>query len=277
MNNEQVPSTTQESPFSEDYPLQTLPSDFPVPDFDQPNRPVFPSVPNFPSIPIYPNKPNYPGGGIGSVIIPIFPGSVSYAQVRFLHAAAGYPPVTISIGPKMITSKIAYENLTSYNKISSGYRTVTIAEASNPRNVVYRKSISFLAGSQVTFAITNSVSGLQLVEVSDQLCSNKSWSSGCLRVVNLSYGSGSFDITLENGETIFSDIAFTEISPFKQANRGSYRISVYQSTPGIQPRSGYGPLITFPLEVMGNEMYTVYLVGSTYARPELSPVIVTNA
>lgn len=273
MDNETNSSTSRRRPSNGDYPLETLPSDFPVPDFSMPHYPVTPNLPVPPNEPV---SPNLPGGGIGSVIIPIYPGSVNYTQVRFLNAAAGYPPLMISIGQRLISSKLAYENITPYSRINTGYRTVTISEAANPENILYRKSVSFIAGRQITLSIVNVANGLQLVEVSDFLCTNKSWNTGCIRVVNLSYGSGSFDISLDNGQTVFSDIEFTEVSPFKQASRGTYQMNVYEASPGIQPRSGYDPILTFPLTIVGNEMYTVYLVGSTFARPSLSSVIVTN-
>lgn len=256
-----------------DYPLQTLPSHQPVPDFSQPSQ--------VPSMPTLPNIPSFPSGVIGPIVIPIGPGSIGYAQVRFLHAVAGADPVMISVGPTVFNSKLAYENITSYGRIASGYRTITVVSADNPSNVLLRKSVTFTAGSQVTIALVNAANGIQLLMVSDELCSNKSWNSSCIRFVNLSYGSGSLSVQLDTGMSVFEDIDFMEISPFKQIGTGNYYFNVYQSAPGMQPRNisgdmGIAGFTSFELQVGSNEMYTIYLVGSTFTTPSLQAVIVTN-
>lgn len=256
-----------------DYPLQTIPSNQPVPDFSQPSQ--------IPSMPVFPNLPSFPSGVIGPIIIPIGPGSVGYAQVRFLHAVAGAGPLMISVGPMVFHSRLAYQNITSYGRIASGYRTVTVVSADNPSNVLLRKSVTFTAGSQITVALVNAASGIQLLVVSDELCSNKSWNSSCIRFVNLSYGSGSLSVQLDTGMSVFEDIDFMEISPFKQIGVGNYYFNVYQSSPGMQPRNLSGDMeiagfTSFELQVGANEMYTIYLVGSTFTSPPLQAVIVTN-
>lgn len=256
-----------------DYPLQTIPSQQPVPDFSQPSQ--------VPSMPMLPSMPSFPSGVIGPIVIPIGPGSIGYAQVRFLHAIAGAAPVMISVGPTVFHSKLAYQNITAYGRIASGYRTVTVVSAENPSNVLLRKSVTFTAGSQVTIALVNAANGIQLLVVSDELCSNKSWNSSCIRFVNLSYGSGSLSVQLDTGMSVFEDIDFMEISPFKQIGTGNYYFNVYQSSPGIQPRNSSEDIeaagfTSFELQVGSNEMYTVYLVGSTFTSPPLQAVIVTN-
>ena len=91
-----------------DYP-QTIPSHQPVPDFSQPSQ--VPSIPVLPNIPS--TTPTFPSGIIGPIVIPIGPGSIGYAQVRFLHAVAGAGPVMISVGPTVFNSKLAYQNITA--------------------------------------------------------------------------------------------------------------------------------------------------------------------
>ncbi len=259
-----------------DYP-QTIPSHQPVPDFSQPSQ--VPSIPVLPNIPS--TTPTFPSGIIGPIVIPIGPGSIGYAQVRFLHAVAGAGPVMISVGPTVFNSKLAYQNITAYGRIASGYRTITVVSADNPSNVLLRKSVTFTAGSQITIALVNAANGIQLLVVSDELCSNKSWNSSCVRFVNLSYGSGSLSVQLDTGMSVFEDIDFMEITPFKQIGVGNYYFNVYQSSPGIQPRNisgdmGIASFTSFELQVGSNEMYTIYLVGSTFTTPPLQAVIVTN-
>ena len=88
-----------------------------------------------------------------------------------------------------------------------------------------------------------------------------------------------YDICASVKEAI--DIDFMEITPFKQIGVGNYYFNVYQSSPGMQPRSisgdmGIAGFTSFELQVGSNEMYTIYLVGSTFTTPSLQPVIVTN-
>ncbi len=224
----------------------------------------------------YEDQGCYPKNGIGPVINPSFPDSVKYTLVRFLNAAENFFPLLVTIGPRLITSKLRYKDITPYTKVISGYCTVIIAEAANPLNIVFRKSVSFVEGAQITLAIAASQNGLQLVEVSDQICSNKAWNTGCFRFVNLSYGSGSFDVSLENGDTVFSDIEYTEITPFKEIDAGNYTFHIFEVAPGLQPGNSFEPLLVIPVEVKGNEMFTIYLVGATYMAPGLQAEIITN-
>ena len=202
--------------------------------------------------------------------------STNYCQVRFLNAAQNYFPLLIAIGPRLISSRLSYTEITPYYKVAGSYCPVTIAEASNPLNVLLRQYILFGEGEQITLAITPTTQGLQLINVSDQDCSNKEYNTGCIRFVNLSYGSIRLDVKLENKETVFKDIEFTEITPYKTANAGKYVFSVFQYIPSIQPRNVNEPVLVFPLEIGGLETITVYLVGEIYMANGLQSVIVYN-
>lgn len=213
---------------------------------------------------------------LGPVILPSNPDLSEHCQTRFLNAAQNYFPLLVSLGLRVISSRLSYKEITPYSKAKESYCSLIIAESSNPTNILLRKSLAIVGGEIKTIAITTSTNGLQISQISDEGCSSKEYQTSCIRFVNLSYGGTNFNIKLTNGETVFDNVEFDEITPYKKIPPGNYQFEVYENSPILPLRKANQPVLTFPVEIKGYETITVYLVGQIYMTNGLQAVITYN-
>ena len=252
----------------------------PLPPFVEPpeNEPVAP-------LPPYVEPPHEPVAPLPPVVVPpqqpVFPG---YCTVRFLHAAFGYEPVRITVGPRTASNNLAYAGMTGYGRVPDGFYTVTITTAATPRALLFQSTVPFRAGDIVTLALTRTASGLDLARISDAPCMNRPRNRACIRAINLCYGSPALDVVLNDGRVVFSDIGYKSITPFRLARPQEYAMYIAQ-TPYVLPSAfqdietledlpivvanyylpGYGdvsPLSTFYVDAKAGGMYSVYILGA---------------
>ena len=271
-----------------DYPLIPLPDPGEggeLPTFPEDSVPVppLPDVGEGGPLPDVPEAPQgepvipLPNPGEGGAI-PTFPGWLpgiirpAAAEVRFLNAAWGYPGLRIAVERTPRTGLLNYGTLSPYKRVRSGYRLISVT---GPDGYVYiRKSLPFRPEGRYTAAVVNRPGGLDLVLISDRSCRpNGAFSN--LRMSNLAWGSGSVDMLLADGRTVYADVSFKETTAFKRIRPGTYEFlfadTDQQAMPegmdvetldggflGLQPLPNTGASVY--LKVRGNASYTVFLL-----------------
>ena len=269
-------------------PLVDSPSLPIAPPDDQ--TPIYPGPDEsqIPSLPIAPDNqiPAYPGNmGDGSVSYP------GLCRIRFLFAAVNYDPVNISIGPRRLATRLAYGNLSCYSLVLDGFRTFTVTLSDSPRTILLRKTVPLRAGETLTLALINTFDGVDLLQIPDSICDNRSRGMACFRAVNLSPNSGALDISLTDGRVVYSDLRYKEVAPCKQARPGRYHVLVsstldYVPEEDIETLTGMSAspasdlseeaLLNFSTTLRAGVLYTVYLIGRVAGTPALSTLIAEN-
>lgn len=298
-----VPDDQMPAPNPDDTPVIPLP-----PIVGEPDQPPAANPDQTPVVPLPPivgnpdqgYPPQYPADpGPGGIIV--LPGliSPSYCTVRFLNAAAGYEPLRITIGNRLVNSSLPYGSMGSYVRVSDGFRVVTISNPLAPRSIFYQQTIPFNAGELITMAIVRTNTGLDLVRISDVPCRNRPAGRACIRAVNLNFGSPALDVLLNDGRMVFNDVRYKEVTTFKQARPRDYGFYIAQTsytptpyfqdietveeTPLVAPNyflPGYGgvtPLVSFYVDAKRNGVYTIYILGTwNYANPLLRVKVVED-
>lgn len=229
-----------------------------------PAPPGFPSFPSFPSFPVFPSIPS-----------PQY-----FGRVRFLNASTNSFPVTISIDNTTYAVNSRFGTITNYDWVSDGFHTVTVRRATGLRSILLQQTFPFSAGSKVTMVLVDSGSGgLNMVRVADTGCNNLPYNAGCYRLANMSYSGSSYDLMLYGGETVFRNVSFREVTPYKQAMAGSYQFYVTNSgnltlvreIPIIVIGTYSGgsmvnePLVSLQVDIAAGRNYTTYLIGNTWS------------
>lgn len=279
-------------------PVVPLPPIYPIdPEFgvtpEEPTVPLPPDYPIDPDFGVMPDQPVDPDFSVDGGVI-IVPGIINprYATVRFFNAAVGYDALRITVGARVASPNLAFGNLTNYGRVGDGFRTVTIARARAPREILYRRTIPFSAGELITLAVVRTNIGLDLVRISDSPCFNRPYGRACIRTVNLCWDSPALDVFLSDGRLVFSDVRYKEATDFRQARPRDYSFYVAQTpyvptprfsdietieeTPIVAPNyflPGYGgvtPLSSFYINAKRNGVYTAYILGSwNYSNPDV--------
>ena len=189
-----------------------------------------------------------------------------------------------------MVSRLAYGNLSCYSFVLDGFRTFTVTLADSPRTVILRKTVPLRAGETLTFALINTFDNVDLLQIPDSVCDNRSRGMACFRAVNLSPNSGALDVSLADGRVVYSDLRYKETAPFKQARPGRYHFLV-SATPDYVPEEDIETLtgmssaasdlseealLDFTATLRAGILYTVYLIGRVAGTPALSTLIAEN-
>ena len=232
--------------------------------------------------------PVYPGGSSGGHNHGWLPGRPTIpslpprflGQVRFLNASSNSFPVNISIDGTPYAVNSRFGTISTYDWISDGFHTVTVRRTNGLRSVLLQKNFPFIAGQKVTMILTDSAfGGLEMIRVSDMGCTNLPSGSGCYRFANMTYSGSRFDLLLYGGETVFRNVGFQSVTPYKQAMAGSYQFYITNSNSYtflkeipvlVLGAIGIGtslpqPLVSFQTDIASGRNYTSYLIGNTWS------------
>lgn len=245
-------------------------------------------------IPVVPLPNPGEGGAVypGNVIQPIQPiqplPTVTYAAVRFLNAAYGYPAFRVYVGNRRAAGLLNFASLSAYVRLAAGYQTVTVTGTDG--YVYIQKTIPFEAGGRFTVAVINRPGGLDLLRVTDNCCFTSSQAAH-FRVGNLARNSGALDVLLPDGRAVYSDVRFKEITSFKRIAPGAYEF-LFAETNQL-PAPAYADIETLDsafiganplpdtaasvyLQVTRGRAYTVYLLQSGQSYNAVSPLVVED-
>ena len=240
-----------------------------------------------------------PGSGNGCTScgwLPTFPGFPSmmpqyYSQVRFLNASTNSFTVNISIDNTAYAINSRFGTISNYDRVTDGFHTVTVRRTNGMRSILLQQTFPFVAGQKATLVLTDSASGgLEMIRVIDSTCNNLPSNSGCYRFANMTNSDSRVDLLLNNGETIFRNVGFQQVTSYKQAVAGSYQFMVIPSSSMgfarelqiivigvLGTTSGTRtPLLTFSANIAAGRSYTSYLIGNTWSANSLRVLTVTD-
>lgn len=219
------------------------------------------------------------------------PSAGSYGQVRFLNASTNTFPVNITVDNSAYAINSRFGTISNYDWISDGFHTVTVSRATGLRTILLQQTFPFTAGEKVTMVLTDSAQGgLELVRISDTGCHHMPYNSSCYRFANMTYAGSRYDLRLYGGETVFRNVAFQNVSPYKQTLAGMYQfyvtsagnysvirelpiIIIGAAIPGIN--SGEA-LVSFSVDIQAGKNYTSYLIGNTWSDMSLRVMTVED-
>lgn len=225
--------------------------------------------------------------------IPEFPriSVQSYGQVRFINAATYNIPVNIFIDGTQYAANTEFGTVSDYGWVADGFHTVTVRRADGPRTLLFEQTFPFAAQQMITLVLTDNASGgLDMVSVSDTSCRNLPYNVSCFRFANMSFSGSAFDLLLNTGRVIFSNVGFQAVSAYTQAVAGTYRFIVTDAntfpSPQILPVVIAGslppaattakPVITFEATLYAGQTYTAYVIGSPWSPAHPLQVIVVR-
>ncbi len=239
--------------------------------------------------------PAYPGNTVWHppvITFPVFPScpgcspctdcgfSQNNAQVRFLNASTNTFPVSVSIDNTIYAANTRFGTISDYSQLADGFHTVTVRRASGLRTVLLQQTFPFTGGQKYTLVLVDTAAGgLAMSQVADVGCNNMNYNTGCYRAANMSYSGSSYDVMLYNGDTVFRNIGFREVTAYKQAMAGSYQFyitntstfSVIRELPmiviGAVSAGNFTsePLVSFQLDISAGARYTSYLIGNNWS------------
>ena len=189
----------------------------------------------------------------------------TYGNVRFLNAASGYNPFRVYVNDQLFVSQLNFSELTSYEKVPSGYQIVTVM--GDNQYIYIQKPVMMPKDGSITVAICNTENGIDLFAVSDSSCAKSNYLS-CLRVCNLSFSRGPLSVILGNNDLRFMNVDFQEVTNFRVLSPADYIFYVMNGNRNI--------ILSSSLNVKMDVSYTMYLFNWNISSPDAITVVVVE-
>jgi hypothetical protein len=198
-------------------------------------------------------------------------GMRSTARIRVVHASPDAPSVDVCADGSILFAGAPFFGATEYASVPAGtYRVkVVAADAGCASNGVIEADLAFTADTDSTVAAIDELSSIQPLVLADD---NETPDGGMasVRFVHASPDAPTVDITLDDGTTLFDDIAFGEQGAYIMVPAGIYDLDVRDMTGE-----------TVVLDVNGVQLeagivYTVWATGFLNAEPALTPQITVD-
>ncbi|MDD6201705.1 MAG: DUF4397 domain-containing protein [Lachnospiraceae bacterium] len=192
-------------------------------------------------------------------------GNTAFGVVRFLNAASNYNPFKIYINANMVVDQLNYAEVTEYEKVASGNRTITVMGENG--YIYIQKQIAIPQNRAITIAIINTESGLDLFVINDEEC-RKPLQTGCIRVCNLAVNSGPLNVVIGQQYINFMNVAYKEVTDFKNIWPGDYNFYVSRSRGMARPYMTGNVLLSSTIGIDMNVSYTIYLFHWNLSSPD---------
>lgn len=239
--------------------------------------------------------PAYPGNTTGTVTSPppTYPNLQvpCFGQVRFLNASTNTFPVTFHIDGTTYAVGSQFESISPYQRIADGFHTVSINRSTGMQTLLLQQTFPFKGDQKVTMVLVDArEGGLELLKIVDDSCCTIPGGYGCYRVANVSYSGSDFDVALYNGDIVFRNVGFKDVTAYKQGLAGNYTFyltnasfrQILSELPVILIGTVTGstpiarPLASANVTIQAGQNTTTYIMGNTWSSCGLRMVTVND-
>ncbi|WNF36745.1 DUF4397 domain-containing protein [Bacillaceae bacterium IKA-2] len=187
------------------------------------------------------------------------------AKIRVLHASPDAPRVDVYINDEKRLENMFYYQITPYINLPAGTHQVQIYPAGQKNTPVLSENITIQSGSNYTVAAAGLQKELRLVSVVD----TTAIPSGKLkaRFLHLSANAPAVDIALAEGDVLFKNISFGNVSDYLELAPGTVTLEVrLAGTKDVV-------LTLRNTELKANQAYTITAIGLVDGTPRLEALI----
>lgn len=192
------------------------------------------------------------------------------ARVRIVHASPDAPAVDICGNgvPLVWAGPLSFSAATPYLGATPGTYAVRVvaADAACDSAAVIEASLSLGLGTDTTVVAIDRLAAIHPLVLADDN-SAPAVGQARIRFVHASPDAPTVDITLEDGTTLYDDVAFGENGGYISLPAGTYTLQLRDAT-------GTDLLLTLaPLPVTGGNVYTLFAVGLLNGQPAIRAFI----
>jgi len=194
------------------------------------------------------------------------PELISY--VRILHASPNAPAVDVYVNNTPTFRNIVYRNFSQYIPLQGGGQyNIKVFPTGTQVTPIINQNLLVPEGKIYTIAAIGEPSNISLLPVEDLPLKPISPGKASVRFVHLSPDAPNVDITLPNGNKLFSNIGYKGITEYIPVASGTYTIQARLSGTN-------NVVLTVPnITVRPNNFYTVYAIGYASKTPGLQVLI----
>lgn len=191
-----------------------------------------------------------------------------FGFLRFLHASPDAPKVDVYVDLRLLAKNVSFSEITRYIRLLPGEYNIRVFEAGKTERPVIQRRITIELAKYYTVAAINRVANINLFTINDEK-PRMGADRGSLRVVHLSPNAPSVDITQANGNVLFADVSYREVTPYK-ASRPRTAVLI------VKPVRTNREVLRFNVVIQAGINKTAYILGLVGERPQLSAKVVVD-
>lgn len=192
-----------------------------------------------------------------------------WGYIRVLHAVPNAPNVDVYANETLVFNDLAFGEYTPYLTLPEGRYKIEVYVAGTMNDPILTNNVTNNEGAYLTIGVTGTLDDLGMVGIIDaDMPANPG--RAMIRFAHLSPNAPAVDITLANGNVIFDDVSFREITSYMDILpmeytlevRGAGSDAIVLTVPNVNAESG--------------KYYTVYAIGLFGDQPELEALLVMD-
>lgn len=195
--------------------------------------------------------------------------SPPWGYIRVLNAVTNAPNVDVYANETLVFNDLTFGGYTPYLPLPEGRYKIDVYVAGAINDPIMTNNLTNNEGAYLTIGLTGTLDDAAMVGIVDADMPVDSGKS-MIRFAHLSPNAPAVDLTLQNGNVIFDDISFREITsyidvlPMNYALqvRGAGTTAVVLTVPNVDPQTG--------------KYYTIYAIGLVADEPELSALVIQD-
>ena len=183
-----------------------------------------------------------------------------FSYVRALHASPDAPAVDVYVNDRLVARNLSYKNFTPYFRLPTGLYNISVFPTGTKANPVIRTQLQLPARTIYTLAARGILKDIAIQPILDPIVPYAPGTS-LIRFIHLSPNTPPVDITLPNGQRIFQDVEYTEVTGYIPVRPGTYTI---QARPTGTEKVA---LLVPNIRLLPNRIYSIYAVGLLDGKP----------
>lgn len=192
------------------------------------------------------------------------------SRIRVFHASPNAPAVDVYTNGNLIVKDLAYTEISQYLPVPPGNYNIKVFPTGETKGAVVNTNLFVPGNSTITVAAIGTLPNISLYPVPEP-SAPKNNGRPCVRFVHLSPNAPNVDIRLEDGTTVFGNVAYKGITNYTCVPEGSYTFDVV-------PTGTNNVVLTVPdVMLKSDTYYTIYALGLVGKNPPLEAVLITDA
>ena len=182
--------------------------------------------------------------------------------IRFLHAAPGASAVDIYTDGNLVLKNIAYNEISEYLVVGPEIMHIQVFSAGEASTPLIDTELNIPPSETITVAIIGISPDISLLPIFLNVAVRDN-DDALIRFTHLSPEAPDVNLSIEGGDTLFSDVGYTQVTEYEVIEPGSYT---------LQLRIANGDdtvLASGTIEVKPRNAYTVYAIGLAEKDPAI--------
>jgi hypothetical protein len=193
--------------------------------------------------------------------------TANLAMVRVFNASPNAPAVDVYVNRQKVLQGLKYKQISKYLKVPTGQCRMDIYPSGQTISPVLSEMVYILPSLRYTIAAVGNANNLQLLPFFDN--PYVSYGETKVRFVNLSPNVPAVDIAVKDGNVLFSNVRYKEVSDYVKVS-ANQKLSLEVRVSGTDNVV----LTVSNVRLDSNKSYTIVATGDTTSTPSSEVVLI---